>query len=122
MHFQETEAGLRLSHPYLWPLYERAQALDLVIAVHVGADSRILQTHWGADSMWHVMAQVPHACFSVITADLDKRFPALRWAFVEAGMSWLPFTLQTAARTDEVGRRVYGSDWRERAARMPSRW
>jgi uncharacterized protein len=37
---------------------------------------------------------------------LPERFPGLRWTFLEAGCSWLPFVLQEAARgTDLMLRR-----------------
>jgi uncharacterized protein len=88
--------GMFLSDPYFFPLYERAQDLDLTMVVHQGAardhieglgimnppQSMALNLHYTATPM--------QGFYAVLASNLHERFPRLRWAFVESGATWLP--------------------------------
>jgi predicted TIM-barrel fold metal-dependent hydrolase len=103
-----------LSDPSLTPMYEKAQDLDLAITIHVSGDIRKLGRARG--SFLHTIVQpVPSAFWTVIVAGLPKRFPRLRWGFLEAGASWLPYVLQETFRADESGIFRSFSDWRAAA-------
>jgi hypothetical protein len=101
-----------LSDPYLYPLYEKAQDLDLAIVVHNGLATRRsaaqigslvpqpsgLLEHWGT---------LMSAFFSLIQTsytdvDLVERFPRLRWGFIEGGASWTVPMLDIKAREDST--------------------
>jgi predicted TIM-barrel fold metal-dependent hydrolase len=58
---------------------------------------------------------VPGAFYAVLRGELARRFPRLRWAFLEAGASWLPFVLQETFRGDETGALRSFRDWRKAA-------
>ena len=97
----------QVSDPHFFPVYEEAASLDLPVCIHTGHP---LPGHeW--DRGFPVMA----AFTAVVTAKLPERFPKLRFGFIEAGASWIPYTdcatgdpaaFPPAART----RRVPGPD------------
>lgn len=109
--------GLSLDDPSMFPIYEKAQDLDLAITVHVGGDLRVQRLQPGT-SLYNGIMPVPGAFYAVIWAGLAKRFPRLRWAFLEAGSSWLPFVLQETFRADESGVFRSFKDWRAGAAQV----
>jgi len=88
--------GRFLSDPSFYPLYERAQDLNLTMVVHQGAmrehiEGLGLTTYRESSAnFFHYTATVAKGLFAVLASDLNKRFPRLRWAFVEAGSCWLP--------------------------------
>ena len=106
--------AMSLADPSLFPLYEKAQDLDLAISVHVGGDLRISRRQPG-NSLHSGIMPVPGAFFAVLKGGLAKRFPGLRWSFLEAGASWLPFVLQETFRADETGVFRSFKDWRHAA-------
>jgi len=102
--------GYYLSHPRFHRLYERAQDLDLAIVVHQGA-ARVHVEGLGVTSTKGALAgnidytsTVMKAFFAVLDSDLNKRFPRLRWTFVEAGGSWLPFVFHYLTRARAAAR------------------
>ncbi|MDE1154080.1 MAG: amidohydrolase family protein [Micavibrio sp.] len=89
--------GFFLSDPYFYPLYKRAEELDLTIVVHQGAAREHIEG-LGISSYkvsmahnLHYAATVMKAFYAVLESDLYERFPKLRFAFVESGASWVPF-------------------------------
>jgi predicted TIM-barrel fold metal-dependent hydrolase len=96
--------GYYLSSSYFHPLYQRAQELDLAIVVHQGAARQHLEglgitsTKGPLAANIDYTATVMKAFFAVLDSDLDKRFPRLRWAFVEAGACWVPFVFHYLMR------------------------
>ena len=104
IHVRGIEHGYYLSDPYFYPLYERAQDLNLAILVHVGAALRRVDNQ----PIGKVLASPP-AFFghvstlmagfhAVISSDLHERFPRLRWGFLEGGATWATAVLQQHAR------------------------
>jgi predicted TIM-barrel fold metal-dependent hydrolase len=96
--------GYFLSDPYFHPLYERAQDLDLTIVVHQGAARHhveglgITAVKPSLAGNIDYTATVMKGFFAVLDSDLHKRFPKLRWAFVEAGSTWVPFVFHYLTR------------------------
>jgi uncharacterized protein len=106
--------GMSLADPSMFPLYEKAQELDLAISVHVGGDLRLSRRQPGNFLHAGIMP-VPGAFYAVLRGELARRFPRLRWAFLEAGASWLPFVLQETFRADATGALRSFRDWRKAA-------
>jgi predicted TIM-barrel fold metal-dependent hydrolase len=104
-----------MGDPVYLPIYEKAQDLDLTVAAHVGGDYHVIRSQPSAVLNTIVMP-VPAAFGSVLLAGLTKRFPRLRWGFVEAGATWLPFVLQETFRAGEDGTARRFGDWRAAAA------
>jgi predicted TIM-barrel fold metal-dependent hydrolase len=114
VHMRGLRHGIGVADPVNFPLYERAQELDMTIAIHLGGDIRVLtrQPHL---ILLTAVAPVVGAFHSILKADLHAKFPRLRWAFLEAGASWLPFALQEAFRSDGYASYRNFTDWRASA-------
>jgi predicted TIM-barrel fold metal-dependent hydrolase len=115
LHVAGVRHGFDVAHPCYHPLYEVAQDLDMTIAVHVGGDIRVYMRTPQLFVLNNI-APVPAALAALIMTGLPGRFPRLRWAFLEAGASWLPFALQEALRADNFGATRVHRDWRDVAA------
>jgi predicted TIM-barrel fold metal-dependent hydrolase len=97
--------GLRkpLGHPDYWPVYEEAEKLGCMLGVHAtvrgahffGADlfDHFIDVH----TVSHPFAQMIQMT-SLILRGVLERFPRLRFAFMEAGCSWVPYWM---GRMDE---------------------
>jgi predicted TIM-barrel fold metal-dependent hydrolase len=115
VHFRGIRHDLGIGDRSYWPIYARAQDLDLAIAVHVGANMRTFysQPH---TFLYANLAPAPMAMCAVLTTGLHQRFPRLRWAFLEAGATWLPWALQECLRADNfTAQRIFSRDWRAAA-------
>jgi predicted TIM-barrel fold metal-dependent hydrolase len=97
VHLHGEIAGMVLDDEYLNPFYAKAQDLDLVMAVHVGSD---IPGYTLPDPRYafKVITEIPVGFYRLCVGDLSQRFPRLRWAWLEAGASWVPFVLHEAAR------------------------
>jgi predicted TIM-barrel fold metal-dependent hydrolase len=89
----------RITDPYFFPLYEEASALDLSICVHTGvadppfSHSEVVGVPSRRPQMQLFGLNVVDACYSVVSSGVTRRFPKLRWGFIEAGSSWIPYVL-----------------------------
>jgi len=96
--------GYYLDDPRFFPLYEKAQDLDLTIVVHQGAVRKHLEGtgtsgyHQSAAQFMHYPAVTIAGFYAVISSDLYKRFPRLRFAIAESGVSWVPFAFHHYTR------------------------
>lgn len=81
--------------PHFMPIYEEANDLELPLCIHTG--------HPGSD--WDRGFPVMAAFLNVLNADLPGKFPKLKFGFIEAGASWIPYALSQL-------------DMRERARRL----
>lgn len=116
----DEQAGHWPTEPYFFRLYEEAERLDLPICFHVGTGyngpmpfERI--AHFG---FYRVQLGVVHAFQSLLSHQIPAKFPKLRWGFVEATASFVPFVLynlrrmldQNAKRPGNATRFMAGSD------------
>jgi predicted TIM-barrel fold metal-dependent hydrolase len=112
VHLQGLAHGRVLTEKQFFPIWHRAEELDLVCVVHVGRDLRSSpQPANRRDIIWDVMAPVPGAFFHLMASDFQVRFPRLRWAFVEAGTMWAPWLIQQFSRAGSDLWRDLRSDW-----------
>lgn len=102
---------MSLADPSMFPIYAKAQDLDLAVTAHTGGDMRTFGMHPG-NWLHSAVMTVPGALHALIVGRLAERFPNLRWGFLEAGASWLPFVLQEAFRADETAKLRSFRDWR----------
>jgi predicted TIM-barrel fold metal-dependent hydrolase len=107
--------GMSIANPTMFPLFEKAQDLDLAITVHVGNDLRAARRDPG-NAMHNGLMVLPGAFYALLWAGLTRRFPRLRWGFVEGGASWVPYVLRETFRADETGAYRSFKDWRPAAA------
>lgn len=96
--------GRYLDDTYFYPLYAKAQDLDLAICVHVGAFMRWVPNLAIGNLIPTPAAFTDHLAtemkgfWAVLTSDFYKRFPRLRWGFLEGGASWVPTVCQQQQR------------------------
>ena len=85
------EAGRRSAgDPYFHPLYRRAEELDLAMCVHIGAGE---VTEGMANPLWQHRLPPIDAFVSLVLEGVPRRFPGLRFGFIEAMSSWAPFAI-----------------------------
>ncbi len=92
---------------YFYPLYEVAQELGLAITFHAGngsyANNKFLEPHNFARFKLSMIASF----HGLLEFEVPKRFPDLRWGFIEASASWVPYALIDAEkRLKRKGKRL----------------
>jgi uncharacterized protein len=100
----DEEGGKWPVDPYFFPLYEEAQRLNMPICFHLGSG-----TPWfpparevGYGGFLKLTLPVVHACHTLLQNKVPDQFPSLRWGFIEAGASWLPFVINHLERSLEA--------------------
>ena len=96
----DAEAGFWPAEPYFYRVYEEAEKLDMPICFHVGTG---FSGSMPLDRMSYFSFHQFHlselnAFQTLLTAQVPRQFPKLRWAFVEATASWLPYVLYEMRR------------------------
>jgi uncharacterized protein len=99
---------LNLDHPNFYPLWAAAQDLDLPICIHAGCGRPpyALGTNESSNNlfMMHTMAhpfEQMRAIAAVMGGGVLDKFPQLRFAFLEAGVGWVPWWLDRLAEHAE---------------------
>lgn len=92
---------------YFFPLYEIAQDLDLAVTLHAGVGSATYHDCLPRTAALMIFKFPVLGAFNAILEDeLPKRFPGVRWGFVEASAQWVPYVLGEARlRLARRGRR-----------------
>jgi uncharacterized protein len=87
------ECGQRAaSDPYFFPLYEEANKLDLPVCVHQGTGDAAISNTAGFANM--SVLGVLSAFSTLGGAGVPDLFPKLRFGFIEAGASWIPYLIK----------------------------
>ena len=102
------ECERRLDNPYFFPLYERAQELDMPICFHSGNNSfRVRNIYATEGGFGRSKLPVVAAFHSLLMSDIPSKFPDLRWGFVEVSAQWIPYALNDLGlRFKRKGRRM----------------
>lgn len=94
LFFRGMEGDLTLDNPYFHPIYAQAEKLDLPICIHTGSGSRHLMQLFDVERN-HTFAHnrvLPVFAFrDLVHNRIPERFPALRFGFIEAAASWVPY-------------------------------
>jgi len=100
--FRGMEGNLTLDNPYFFPIYARAEELDLSVCIHTGSGSRYLMQLYDIERN-HTFAHnrvLPVVAFRDLVANrIPEQFPALRFGFIEAAASWVPYILHVLKRS-----------------------
>ncbi len=96
------EGSRILPDPYFYPVYEEASALNMAIAVHIANGNTAIcdalrSTPDPGSGFGIFRAPTAVACHSYILSEIPKRFPDLRWGFIEASAQWIPWVAHEAA-------------------------
>lgn len=106
--------GVRsLAEPYFFPIYEEANRVDFPICIHIGAGSPAISSVFDvrvSNSFPHLRMQ-PLIAFQDLAANkIPEKFPNLKFGFVEAGASWVPYLMHQLKRTTKPGAIPLGPD------------
>jgi predicted TIM-barrel fold metal-dependent hydrolase len=74
-----------VTDPHFFPIYAEASALDMPICIHTGHP--LPGREW--DRGYPLMA----AFIGLVATGLPRKFPGLRFGFIEGGASWIPYGL-----------------------------
>lgn len=92
------EVDRGLDDPYFLPLYEEAAKLNVPMIVHVGnATAGVLRVTRGNGFAAFRLPSVA-AFHSIIMSGIPERIPDLRFGFLEAAASWVPFVITDLQR------------------------
>jgi uncharacterized protein len=92
--------------PYFHPLYEEAQRLDMPICFHIGSG---LADFPSADvfrygRFYRLALSAINGIHSMMSFDLPRKFPTLRFGCIENGASWVPYVKYELTRLRERNR------------------
>jgi hypothetical protein len=91
------DLGRKVTDPYFYPIYEEASALDLPLCIHTG--------HPLPGHEWDRGFPIMSSFTEVISSKLPEKFPNLRFGYIEAGASWIPYMVsQLGARIRQAER------------------
>lgn len=74
-----------VTDPHFFPVYEEASALDLPLCIHTG--------HPLPATEWDRGFPIIYSFTSLVSSGLPKKFPKLRFGFIESGASWIPYAI-----------------------------
>lgn len=101
VHFRGFEADKMLTDPYFFPLYEQAQARNVPVCVHAGSANpqyRALVDTAGGNGFSRAKLPIVSAMHALLAHEIPARFPELRWGFIEASASWIPWVITDLQR------------------------
>ena len=100
--FRGMEGNLTLDNPYFAPIYALAEKLGLAVCIHTGSGSRYLMQLFDVERN-HTFAHnrvLPVVAFRDLVANrIPEHFPGLRFGFIEAAASWVPYIFHVLRRS-----------------------
>jgi predicted TIM-barrel fold metal-dependent hydrolase len=97
--------GRSASDPYFFPFYDEAERLDLPICIHQGVGDPALSNT--VDTSRIGALNVVSAFGSLASAGVPDQFPRLRFGFIEAGASWIPYLIKDLGMRGKAARASY---------------
>ena len=95
-----------VSHPEYWPIYEEAEKLKCMVAVHGGSYMNLgfnTYTVFPATRALGMPFPLAIAATGMIVDGVFDCFPQLRVGFMEGGTAWIPLVIDRLAREVEYG-------------------
>ncbi len=115
-----TKTGKSYGDESFWPIFEAAQECDIALALHGAPSEGFGFDHFTRYISSHTLEH-PVPLFIQLTdmmfAGVFDTFPKLRFAFLEAGCSWVPFMMD---RMDYEYNSIHGIEVRQRLKKRPS--
>jgi predicted TIM-barrel fold metal-dependent hydrolase len=99
--FRGIEGNLTLDNPYFFPVYQAASDLDLPICIHQGSGSPTFINFFNLERnrQWSHSAVLPLFAFNdIVNNKIPELFPRLKFGFIEAYASWVPYLLHSFKR------------------------
>ncbi len=96
----DREAGKWCVDPYFNPTYELAEKLDMPICIHQGSGTPdfapVKEFSYG--QFYKITLPVVHAFHNYLLHGTPDKFPKLRFGFIEAAATWIPYVLYELKR------------------------
>ena len=101
------ECDRYIGESYFEPLFDAASELDLAITFHAGsASSYNYEFHGGHNFGRFKLAMIAQFHW-MLEYEIPKKYPDIRWAFIEASANWLPYALgDVSKRLRRKGRKL----------------
>ena len=99
--FRGIEGRWTLDNPYLFPVYQAANDLDLPICIHTGAGCPDFIKLFDVErnhTFGHSRVQPLLAFRDLIANKIPEQFPKLKIGFLEASAGWIPFLIHILRR------------------------
>jgi predicted TIM-barrel fold metal-dependent hydrolase len=94
--FRGLEGNYTLDNPRFYPVYQKAMDLDLPICIHTGSGTPEVTAMFDLERnrQWSHSGFPPlHAFRDLVLNQIPDMFPRLRFGFIEASASWVPFLI-----------------------------
>ncbi|MEE2956165.1 MAG: amidohydrolase family protein [Pseudomonadota bacterium] len=115
-----TNTGKTYGDKFFWPIFEEAERQNMPLALHGAPSEGFGFDHFTQYISSHTLEH-PAPLFIQITdmmfSGVFDAFPKLRFAFLEAGCSWIPFMMD---RMDYEFDSIHGSKHRKTMCKRPS--
>jgi predicted TIM-barrel fold metal-dependent hydrolase len=113
------EGTRQISDPYFYSLYDEAEKLNFCVGLHqsngsAAALDMMVNPDGSRDFFNQYRIFNVGACFRLINSEVPKRFPRLRFGFIETAASWVPWVIYEARRRMERVDRKLPEDLLER--------
>jgi len=99
---------------YFAPLYTEAERLNVPITVHIGNSNSYFQEIMSKDGIGGTFANfrlMSVASFhQLVTTGMPKRYPGLRFGYIEASSQWIPYVVHDLRRRLETRGRTLEED------------
>lgn len=105
-----TEYGMRVTNPYFYPLWEEAAGLGMPLCIHIGSGTPAPINLTAGDG---ISTNVMEAFYSIVSSGIPDKFAKLRFGFIEAGASWIPYVLDRLTARRERMAWAYKMDFKE---------
>ncbi len=109
--FRGVEGDRSLAESYFHPVYEVANRLNMAISVHTGGGSPgMLQVfdRTVSHNLPHVRSLPLFAFRDLVAHKIPERYPNLRFGFIEASASWVPYVVHHLRRSTRTSERSIG--------------
>jgi predicted TIM-barrel fold metal-dependent hydrolase len=99
--FRGIEGDYTLDHPYLFPVYEEAQKNQLAICIHTGCGVKAILEMFDLSrnhTFGHTRVMPLLGFRDLVANKIPEQFPNLKFGFIEAAASWVPFLIHIVHR------------------------
>ncbi len=113
------EGSRQINDPCFYPLYEQAEKLNFCIGLHqsngsAAAVDMMVNPDGSRDFFNQYRIFNVGACFRLFNSEVPKKFPKLRFGFIETAASWVPWVIYELRRRLETVDRKLPNDLLER--------
>lgn len=86
-----------VTDPHFLPVYKEADALDIPVCIHTG--------HPLPGHEWDRGFPIMHAFTELMASKIPEQLPNLRFGFIEAGASWIPYVMSQLGARERAANR-----------------